>query len=163
MRSVTTRRTWLAGSLAGALGAATAEPPVRFPRKVRVGLIGLDGHDEDIVHPLRQLPDAALVAVADRREVLPPSLAGAHAYQDYRRMLDHEQLDVVGICNQNGERAEAILACLERKLHVAAEKPLALERPALDAIRSALKTSGVRLTMLLSMRFEPQYRAIKKS
>jgi predicted dehydrogenase len=134
---------------------------VRLPQKVRVGLIGLDGHYGEIVGPLKRLPDAELVAVADRRENLPPRLAGARFYNDYRNMLDRERLDVVGICNRNGERAETILACLERKLHVAAEKPLAIERPALDAIRRAVEMRGVRLTMLLAMRFEPPYVAMK--
>lgn len=161
MRRNTTRRTWLAGSFAGALGAASAAPLMRLPRKVRVGLIGLDEHFEEIVEPLKVLPDAELVAVTDRREALPPRLAGARLYHDYRRMLDRERLDVVGICNRNGERAEAVLACLERKVHVAAEKPLAIERPDLDAIRRAVRKQGVRLTMLLGMRFEPPYVAMQ--
>ncbi|HVX67424.1 MAG TPA: Gfo/Idh/MocA family oxidoreductase [Bryobacteraceae bacterium] len=161
MRRNTTRRTWLAGSLAGALAAAAA-PPVRLPKKVRVGLIGLDTHYGEIVEPLTLLPDVELVAVTARRESLPPQLAGARLYRDYRQMLDRERLDVVGVCNQNGERAGAILACLERKVHVAAEKPLAIERSDLDAIRRAVRKQGVRLTMLLSMRFEPAYAAMKK-
>jgi predicted dehydrogenase len=162
MRRTTTRRTWLAGSLAGAVEVAAAAGPVRLPQHVRVGLIGLDGHYDEIVEALKGIPDAELVAVADRSESLPARLAGAHLYQDYRQMLDRERLDVVGVCNTNGERAEAVLACLERKLHVAAEKPLALERAGLDAIRRAVARQGVRLTMLLEMRFEPQYAAIRR-
>jgi predicted dehydrogenase len=161
MRRNTTRRTWLAGSLAGALGAAGAAPVVRLPQKVRVGLIGFDGHFGEIIQPLKVLPDAELVAVTDRREALPPAMAGAHLYHDYRAMLDRERLDVVGVCNGNGERAAAILACLEHKVHIAAEKPLAIERHDLDAIRRALRKQGVRLTMLLGMRFEPPYVAMK--
>jgi predicted dehydrogenase len=77
-------------------------------------------------------------------------------------MLDRERLDVVGVCNNNGERAEAVLACLERKLHVAAEKPLAVERADLDRIKQAVARSGAHLTMLLPMRFEPVYLALKQ-
>ncbi|HEX8985080.1 MAG TPA: Gfo/Idh/MocA family oxidoreductase [Bryobacteraceae bacterium] len=162
MRHVSTRRAWLAGSVAGALGAAQKDTTVRLPRNVRVGLIGLDTHYSEIVDPLERLSGAELVAVADPRQKLPSQLAAARHYTDYRRMLDREKLDVVGVCNTNGERAEAVLACLERKLHVASEKPLALERPTLEQIRRAVERAGVRLTMLLSMRFEPPYLAMKR-
>ncbi len=162
MRSLTTRRTWLAGSLAGALAAAPDDSPVRLPRKVRVGLIGLDGHSEEITGPLKKLPDAELAAVSDMNDERPRQFAGVKHYAGYREMLDREKLDVVGVCNTNGERAAAILACLEHKVHVAAEKPLAIERPDLEKIRSAVARQGVRLTALLSMRFEPPYVALKR-
>jgi hypothetical protein len=54
------RRGLLAGTLAGALTAQT-----RFPRKIRVGLSGFDGHAEEILRVLPDSPDIELAAVAD--------------------------------------------------------------------------------------------------
>jgi predicted dehydrogenase len=160
----TTRREWFAGTAAATLAAAQSTEPVRLPRKVRIGLIGLDGHYSEIVDPLPRIPDAELVAVADPTAGSRARFASVHRYKDYREMLDREQLDVVGVCNNNGERADVVLECLERKLHVAAEKPLAVERADLDRIRQALaRNNGVHLTMLLPMRFEPVYLAIKQA
>ena len=89
--------------------------PVRLPRKVRLGLIGTDGHPEEILGPLRRLPDVELVAAAQADPaVLRRSDPPQRIYPDYRRMLDSEQLDMVAVCNNNGERAAAVIACAER-------------------------------------------------
>ncbi len=163
MNILTTRRALLAGAATTVLAAQQTGGPLRLPQKVRVGLIGLDGHFQEIVNPLPRIPDAQLVAVADRD---PASLARfplAQRYTDYRAMLDRERLDVVGICNSNGDRAAAILACVERKLHVAAEKPLAIEMEDLVRVKRAVAASGVHLTMLLPMRFDPSYLALRQS
>jgi hypothetical protein len=39
-------------------------PEVRLPRKIRLALAGFDGHPEEILRVLPQLPDVELVAVA---------------------------------------------------------------------------------------------------
>ncbi len=163
MSKPTTRRALLAGAAVGAL--AGQQPPqefVRLPQRVRIGLIGLDGHFNEIVKPLPRVPDAELVAVADPDPAALAPFRTAHCYTDYREMLDREKLDVVGICNTNGERAAAILACLERKLHVAAEKPLGIEMEDFLRVKQAVASSGARLTMLLPMRFDPSYVALRQ-
>lgn len=152
-----TRRDWIAGLAAGALAGAETEP-LRLGRRIRIGLIGTEGHTSEITGPLRQVPDVELVAWA--APDAPKDLAGVKTYGDYREMLDRERLDVAGVCNSNGERAAAVLACLERGIHVAAEKPLATERADLERIRQALGRGKSRLTMLLPMRFEPVYAAM---
>jgi len=141
---------------------------MRLPRKVRVGLRGLDGHIAEILSPLPQLPDAELVAVsapdAAARAHLArnPLLANTRFYGGHRELLDHEKIDIAAICNTNGERAALILECLARKLHVVAEKPLAIERADLEKIKQLTAKSGVRLSMLLPMRFDPVYLALKQ-
>lgn len=166
MSSRFTRRSWLAGT--AALPAAEAFQPLRLPRKVRLALIGLDGHTGEILGPLKDLPDVELTAIADpnpraRAGVLRnPRATGAREYGDYRQMLEREPLDVVGICGSNGDRADQIVACAERKLHVAAEKPLAVDRAGFERVKQAVKRNGIRLTMLLPMRFWPAYAAIRQ-
>jgi len=85
----------------------------------------------------------------------------AHQYRDWRELLDREKLDMAGICGTNGERAEIILECARRKLHVVAEKPLAITTLDLERLQKAVEQSGIRLTMLISMRFEGIYRAMR--
>lgn len=159
MRNLSSRREWLAGAAASALAQTAA--PVRLPRKIRLGLIGTDGHYPEILDPLPRLPDVEFVAVSDNGGKGIASLPAARPYLGYREMLDKERLDVVGVCNTNGERAAAVLACLERNVHVAAEKPLAIRRPDLERIKKAVAGGSARLTMLLPMRYEPEYLAIK--
>jgi predicted dehydrogenase len=143
---------------------------VRLPRKIRLALAGFDGHPEEILRVLPQLPDVELVAVAS--EASDPGAqanalknryaAKARRYDTLAQLLAAEQLDVVAICNHNGRRTPAILACAARKLNAIAEKPLALHRADLDAVYAAVKRSGIHLGMLLPMRFEPHYLAMRR-
>jgi predicted dehydrogenase len=139
-----------------------------LPHKIHVGIVGLQGHTGLILGPAAALPEVQIVAVSDTdRSALNAffqhnsGLASAHRYTDYRRMLDAEKLDVVAICNNNGERAAAILAAVERKLHVIAEKPLAIDRADLARIQAAVAKQNVKLGMLLDMRYEPPYLALR--
>jgi len=162
------RRAWAAGAAASGLSAQSVPETVRLPRKIRVALLGVVGHPGEILNPLGRLPDVEVVAVADpeakaaARLARNSRLSAIRQYTDYRQMLDREKLDVVGVCNPNGERAAAILACLERKLHVVAEKPLAIELEDLRRVKQAVARQGVRLSMLLPMRFSPPYLALKQ-
>ena len=159
-----TRRTWMAGAML----AAAAPAPLRLPRKVRLAILGIEGHSSEILDRMPLLPDVELVAIADRDPQLlasvarHPAAAQARQYGDYRQMLEREHLDMAGIGGPNGERTSAILACAARKLHVVSEKPLAIERDGLERVKRAVADNGIRLTMLLPMRFDPPYAAMRQ-
>jgi predicted dehydrogenase len=163
MSNSMTRRACVVG---GIFAAQAAPQPLRLPKKIRVGIIGLEGHLTQILNPLDRLPDVELAAICEAdpaamAAALRGRPAGIRQYTDYRQLLDREKLDVVGIGGVHGERPSIILACAERKLHVVAEKPLAIERADLARVKQAVAKNGIRLTMLLSMRFTPNYLAIK--
>lgn len=164
--SFLTRRSWLAGG-AVALAAGQRPEPPRLPRKVRLALIGLDGHTGEILRPLPQLPDVTLVAVCDpdggRLARAVRNLEPApREYTDLERLLAREELDLAAVCGPNGGRAARILACLNRKLHVIAEKPIALTRRELAQIQASVRRHNVRLSMLLPMRFSGPYLALRR-
>ncbi len=155
-----TRRSFVSAS-------AALAAPLRLPGKVRIALIGVEGHMGEILRPLRSLPEVELVAAADHSaaaasKAVAKANPNARIYTDYREMLDKEKLDLIGIGGSNGERAATVLACLERKVHVVAEKPLGIERADVDRIRASVKRNGVRLSMLLPMRFSPPYLALRQ-
>jgi len=160
------RRSLLAGL--PALHASGVEA-LKLPRRIRVAMIGLDGHPTEITDPLDQLPEVDVVAIAaaGRAQIEEfkkdkPRLAAAKSYTDERRMLDAERPDVVAVCNNNGERTRGILEALSRKHHVIAEKPLALTRTDLDRVKKAVSSSGCKLGMLLPLRYEAPFRALKQ-
>ena len=161
-----TRRSVLAGIPIAAQALRAAEP-LRLPQKVRIGLIFVEGHTGEVLTHLKDLPDVELAAVADpdpaARARVARTQSAARQYSDYRQLLDKEKLDMVAIGGPNGARAEIILASVARKLHIVAEKPLAIERPDLDRIRKAVAQQNVRLSMLLPMRFLGTYRALKRA
>jgi predicted dehydrogenase len=155
-----TRRTVLSAAALQVLRAQSSVL-VRLPKKVRVGIWGVQGHTGEITEPAPSMPDVEIVAVADAHEKVSGKLASYRFYSDPREMLEREKLDIVAVCNNNGERAAAILECIGRGLNVVAEKPLALNRADLSRIKRAVSDSGIKLGMLLPMRFDPPYLAIR--
>lgn len=145
-----TRRTLLSAALA-----------LRLPRKIRVGMIGLEGHSGIVLDTLRDLPDVELAAFYDPNPQLGAKLT-ARRYSTYQELLANEKLDVVGIAGSNAERTPAILAAAARKLHIAAEKPLALTRDELAQVKAAVSANGVRLTMFLPMRYYGSYSEMRR-
>ena len=162
-----TRRSVIAASAAASMSAATGE--VRLGRKLRVGIIGTVGHPGEITGPLARLPEVEVVAVAEEdqaalaRFLKNPRLANARGYSNYRELLDKEKLDIAAVCNNNGERAGAILAAIDRKLDVIAEKPLAITRESFNKVRQAVDSSKIKLGMLLPMRFDSPYLAMRQA
>jgi predicted dehydrogenase len=157
--------------LAISASAAMGQPAtVKLPRKVALGIIGYDGHLSDILSQLPNFPDVELAAVADANSdpaamasaLKNPFIARARRYPDYPEMLRRERLDCVGVCNHNGGRAAAIVACAERHLDFIAEKPLAITRSELQSVAGAVERNRVKAGMLLPMRFEPPYLAMKQ-
>lgn len=127
----------------------TMAATIKLPQKVRVVLIGREGHTGEVTTVAKQIPEIEIVAQVD-------------GTADYRAVLDREKPDVVGVCNDNGARAAAILACAERRLSFIAEKPFAIQLDDLVRCRRAVEKSGVRYTMMLPLRFTPHFQALKQ-
>lgn len=132
----------------------------RFGRKIRVGMVGLEGHPGIVYDVVARHPELELVAIA--RDSVPveglrrrPKFRDTAIYDSYQAMFAKEQFDVVGVCNTNGHRAKVILEAAQRGWHVAAEKPVALTRKDLDTVRKAVSREGLGFTSLLPMRYEP--------
>lgn len=127
---------------------------------MRIGLIGLDGHVNEIIDDLPNIKGSEFTAVAKARpedgfariENHPAVTANTRRYDDPLKMLDEEKLDIVGICPPNYLIAPYALAAMERGVHVMAEKPLAIDLNTLARIRASIARHKVRLAALFSMR-----------
>jgi predicted dehydrogenase len=155
------RRSVVAGSGIGFLQAQTG--PVKLPQKVRVGVIGVEGHLAEVKNPLPRLPDVEVVAAmhADPEKAR-RQFPKAKIYTDYRKLLDANKLDLVAVCNINSERAAAVVECAERGLHIFAEKPLAVNFDEMGKVTKAVRASKGKISTMFPMRFTPEYLALKK-
>jgi len=141
---------------------------IKLPRRLRLGMVGVLGHAGEILTPLAHIPEVELVAVAESdpgelaRMKKRPVAAKATFYSDYRRMLDAEKLDLVGVCTSNGDRAASVIAAAECGLPLIAEKPLALTRADFEKARKAVTASGKPIWLLLPMRYSPPYLAMRQ-
>src|SRR5204863_6164399 len=138
----------------------------RPPRSLamRLGMIGLKGHQSVVLTGLRQLGGWEVVgvaeddkAVADRFKQRERLAAKAVLFDDWRRLLDHAPMDVCCVCDENAARAEQLIALAKLGVHVVTEKPLTTTLHDLKRVREAWAKAKGRLTMLLTMRHEPKY------
>jgi predicted dehydrogenase len=136
---------------------------------LKLGLMGLKGHEGVVLDGARALGDVELVALSEtdegvwqafRREE--PLAAQTRYFADWRQMLEHTALDVCCVCDENGLRAEQLIALAERGVDVVTEKPLATTLEDLARAREAVERAGVRLTMLLTMRHEDKYPEMRR-
>ena len=98
--------------------------------RTRLGIIGAGGIATRHTNVLRDFPDVNIAAFADQsldRAQELATLAGAKAYEDFRQMLDREQLDALYICVPPFAHGEIERAALERGLPFFVEKPLAAD------------------------------------
>jgi predicted dehydrogenase len=159
------RRAWFQAALAG---SALAAETVKLPRKIRLGVVGWEGHLAEILDPLPLLPDVEVVAYAHPEEAgrgvlgKRKELAGAKGFASHRRMLDEMKLDVVGVVNDDGARAGVVVDVLERGIHCVAEKPLGVTRKELEAVKRAVAGSRGKLAMLTPLRYAPPFLALRE-
>ncbi|MGC9318427.1 MAG: Gfo/Idh/MocA family protein [Armatimonadota bacterium] len=136
---------------------------------LNVGLIGLKGHQGTVLGGVQPMDEARLAAVCDDDESALQAVSGwtaadegTRTFTDPAAMLDEVKLDICGVCGTDAERAPVIMACAERGVHVIAEKPLAMDLDELARVREAVDGAGIHLTMLLTMRFDPPYVAMRE-
>lgn len=148
---------------------AVAPAATVLPSRIRLALIGLDGHPTEITGPLGQLPEVEVVGISgatqaqvERFKRGKTRLASTPYFADPTSMLDQLKPDVAAVCNNNGERAAMILECTSRRLHFIAEKPYTTTRADLDKVKKAIAATGVKAGMLLPMRYDPPYRALRQ-
>lgn len=101
-------------------------------------------------------PDrAALAEVADRYHI--PS-----TYQDYRDLLDSQEIEAVVVASPTGTHAEVIAAAAQAGKHIFSEKPLSQNLQRCDDALTAVRQAGVKLQMGFMRRFDAPYAAAKQ-
>ncbi len=138
---------------------------------MRLGLIGSTGHWHTYAPALKQVPGLTLVAVATAgpEETLgsfdhaPGLSVDTRRHDDAQKMLETERLDVVQVTGRNDRIPAWALKCLERGLPVMAEKPLAMDLPALEGLYHAAQKSKVALVPMHTMRSVAELAAVHQA
>lgn len=129
-------------------------------RQLRAGVVGVGAIGSLHARAYAEHPRTALVAVADadlaRAEAVGREL-GVPGYEDWRELLEREQLDLVSVATPEGARYEPASACARSGTHLLLEKPLA---PTLEESRrlvQEVRASGVVATVNFILRSDPRY------
>jgi len=132
---------------------------------LNVGVIGVGAMGKNHARVFANLPQVQLVAVADVDEDAVRQVAHtyrAHAYTDYRGMLDHESLDLVSIAVPTRLHLPVALDVMSRGLHCLIEKPIAASVEEGEQIVAAARQAGVKVTVGHIERFNPAVLELKR-
>lgn len=133
---------------------------------VKIGLIGLGGIAGAHIASYKRYPDVEITAAADGKGkesysygMLSPS---ARVYNDYKEMIEKEELDAVDICAPSHLHPEISIYALEHGLHVLCEKPMALNYADAERISDVAKKSGKVFMCAQITRFSKPYAYLKE-
>jgi predicted dehydrogenase len=133
---------------------------------VRVGLIG-SGFVTAIHHEaFRQVPGAAVVAVASptpgHAERFAAERGIPHHFTDYRGILDRKDVDLVVLGLPNDLHCDTTCLAADARKHVVVEKPMAPSLAECDRMIAACEKAGVILGYAEELCFAPKYVRLKQ-
>jgi len=140
-----------------------------MPRK-KVAIIGTGGRSCAYAAPYAQCEDIDIVALADplpghrQTTVTRCKIPSGYAeYDNWQTMLAaHPDLDGAVVCTPNDLHADPAIACLERGLPIALEKPVAHTKPECERVISATRALAGRTLIGFVLRSTPFYSAIHR-
>ncbi|AET92654.1 oxidoreductase domain protein [Burkholderia sp. YI23] len=132
---------------------------------LNIAVIGAGVIGKRHVQEIRNNDACRLVALAD-----PSSDASGYAaslsvplYSDYRALLDKEHVDAAIVCTPNHTHLEVGLACIERRVPVLMEKPVADDLASAHALAEASEQAGVAVLVGHHRRHNPAVRKAKET
>jgi len=129
---------------------------------LRAGVIGLGAMGLNHARVYDELPGVELVAVADTSPDRLDAVACPATYDDYRRMLAGERLDLVSVCVPTLLHHDVALAAIDSGVAVLVEKPIAATLDEGQAIARAAERAGVPLMIGHVERFNPAVTEAKR-
>lgn len=134
---------------------------------MKICLIGNRGHWGYVFESIKDIPDAAIVAIspgcADNIDNMAAMCSkfdfAPRYYAAYSEMLDQEHPDLVVIDGPFDLHARMSIECLKRNIHVFCEKPIALTLNDLAQVESAYRDSRGKIFSMIGLRYEAPFQA----
>lgn len=123
----------------------------------------LDGNHREAFsnHPRVQLV-AGSSRDAGRRERF-AQRTNARTYSDWRAMLAHEKLDIIGVASFASSHTELVVACAEHGVRaIFCEKPIATRLADAERMLAVCRQSGSLLVINHNRRFHPHFRELQQ-
>jgi len=138
-------------------------------KRVKVAIVGCGGIANGKHMPaLAKLENVEMVAFCDivrsRAEEAASKYGAENArvYEDYRELLEKEELDAVHVCTPNNSHAEISIAALEADCHVMCEKPMAKTAAEAREMVAAAKRTGKKLAIGYQSRYRGDSEYLKQ-
>ncbi|MBI5831196.1 MAG: Gfo/Idh/MocA family oxidoreductase [Armatimonadetes bacterium] len=135
--------------------------------KLRIGMIGVAGRGGLWRHWHQPDKRSVVVGGADPNEGFRKSFSEALDGQafvtdDYRRLLERDDIDAIAVTSPDFCHEEHAIAALSAGKHVFCEKPLAITIDGCDRMLKAYADSGLRLMCGFNMRYMNIFRVMKE-
>ena len=134
-------------------------------RKLRAAVIGIGAMGKNHVRVYSEIEGVELVAIADSNQVELEKLGRKYkikTYTDYKEMIAGENLDIISIVVPTMLHHRLALDCLNAKINVLVEKPIALNVTEAREIIETAEKNGVKLTIGHIERFNPAVQELKQ-
>lgn len=82
-------------------------------------------------------------------------------HQTYRQMLEDKNIDVIAVGDYYTARGQLVIDALKAGKHVIADKPLCTSLAELDEIEGLVQKTGLRISMMLDLRYNGNFIAAK--
>jgi predicted dehydrogenase len=150
----------------GALAAGAAGFPARAAepeRKLGYAIVGLGGYGLGVIIPqFKNCRNSRLVALVSGDPAKAKRVAaeygvperGIYSYQDYDRIRDNPDIDIVYICLPVSMHAEYTIRAAKAGKHVLCEKPMAVSSRECESMIAACRQAGKKLMIGYRCHFE---------
>jgi predicted dehydrogenase len=126
-------------------------------KKFRAGVIGIGFIGAVHIEQLRRLGNVEIAALTDA--IKPQEKADAlfvpRGYENFKDMIDKENLDTVHICTPNNTHFDIAMYALDKGVNVICEKPLAVSAAEAEAMSRKAKEKGLVNAVNFNCRFYP--------
>ena len=131
---------------------------------MRWGIVGFGWVARDFMAPGIAAAGGRVVAVCDHDRVARQTAIrmGAAAYENLAELLA-ENLDAIYVATPNHRHRATVEACLEARVPVLCEKPIAASLADAEAMARAARRSGVLLGIAFDQRHHPAHLAIQRA
>lgn len=89
--------------------------------------------------------------------------SGIKRYTDYRKMIEENELDLVGIATESGLHAEIALYCIDHGINVIIEKPMAMSMKDAEEIIRRSEEKNVKVSACHQNRFNVAVQEMRKA
>ena len=126
-------------------------------KNIGFGLVGIGMSGGFMAKELDFVDGGELVAVCSRNESNVREFArtndAGHWFTDYRRLVEHEDVDVVVVSVPTGLHAEVTIAASNAGKHALVEKPLDTTLERADRMIAVCRANNTKLGVVFQMRF----------
>lgn len=126
-------------------------------RKLRAGIVGIGFIGAVHIEQLRRLGNVEVVALTDTVDAQKKAeaLCVPKGYEDFRQMIDAEDLDCVHVCTPNNTHFEVASYAMGRGVHVVCEKPMTTTTGEAETLLAMAREKNLIHAMNFNCRFYP--------